>query len=85
MKKVSNFFKEYLHWFIISGSVILCILLAIFSHWSENGQYRTFDGKDAQISEATEKFIEDSKDAMWRLMNEDAPTDEETIKEPIQL
>lgn len=81
MKKTSNaakFVKRNLHWLIIGGVSLLCALFIIFGHTSENGQYRTLDGNDAQIPEATTKFIEDANDAMWRIMNQNAPTDEET-------
>lgn len=81
MKKISKFFKRNLHWFIVGGVSILCALFIIFGHVSENGQYITLDGSDAQIPEATKQFIEDAEAAMYRIMNEDAPTDEETIKE----
>jgi len=81
MKAVSKFLKRNLHWFIVGGVSILCALFIIFGHVSENGQYITLDGNDAQIPEATTKFIEDAEAAMFRIMNEDAPTDEETIKE----
>ena len=81
MKRISKFFKRNLHWFIVGGVSILCALFIIFGHVSENGQYITLDGSDAQIPEATHKFIEDAEAAMYRVMNEDAPTDEETIKE----
>ena len=80
MKAVSKFLKRNLHWFIVGGVTILCALFIIFGHVSENGQYITLDGNDAQIPEATKKFIEDAEAAMYRIMNEDQPTDEETIK-----
>ena len=76
MKKVSKFIKKNLHWFIVLGVGALCALFIIFGHTSENGQYRTLDGNDAQIPESTSKFIEDAEDAMWRIMNQDKPTDE---------
>lgn len=81
MKKINKFFKRNLHWFIVVGVSVLCALFIIFGHVSENGQYITLDGSDAQIPEATKQFIEDAEAAMYRIMNEDAPTDEETIKE----
>lgn len=80
MKAANKFFKKNLHWFIVGSVALLCALFIISGHWSENGQYRTLDGKDAQIPEATTKFIEDAEAAMYRIMNEDTPTDEETIK-----
>lgn len=80
MKAVNKFFKKHLHWFIVGGVALLCVLFIVFGHWSENGQYRTLDGRDAQIPEATKQFVEDAEEAMNRLMNVDAPTDEETVK-----
>lgn len=81
MKKVSKFLKKNLHWLIVGGVALLCASFIIFGHTSKNGQYRTLDGNDAQIPESTAKFIEDSEAAMYRIMNENAPTDAETIKE----
>ena len=81
MKAVSKFIRRNLHWFIVGGVSILCALFIIFGHTSENGQYRTLDGNDAQIPEATTKFIEDAEAAMYRIMNEDRPTDEATMQE----
>ena len=60
--------------------VIICAGFIIFGTKSENGSI-TLDGKPAKIESYTEKFIENSNDALYRLMEEDAPTDEETIKE----
>ena len=37
-------------------------------------------GEPPKIEEYTEKFIESANEALYRIMNEDAPTDEETIK-----
>lgn len=81
MTKLSKFVKKNLHWFIVGGTGLLCALFIIFGHTSENGQYRTLDGNDAKIPEVTTKFIENAEAAMYRIMNEDAPTDEATIKE----
>lgn len=81
MKKASKFIKRNLHWFIVGGMALLCALFIIFGHWSEDGKYRTLDGSDVQINEGTMQFIEDANDALYRIMNEDKPTDEATIKE----
>lgn len=78
MKQVSKFFKKNLHWFVVGGVALLCVLFMLFGHWSENGKYITLDGSDAQIPEATKQFISDAEDAMNRIMNEDKPTDEAT-------
>lgn len=81
MKKIRNFIVDNLPWIIPVAVGILCALFIIFGHTSGDGQYRTLDGNDAQIPEATHKFIEGAEEAMWRIMNEDAPTDEATEKE----
>lgn len=79
MKKISNWLTEHIALFVWLGVAILCTLFIIFGVKSENG-YITLDGKDAHIEAYTEKFIENSNDALYRIMNEEAPTDEETIK-----
>ena len=65
--------------FIVLGVSLLCAAFLIAGKPSENG-FITLNGKDAKIEEYTEKFIENANDALYRIMNEDAPTDEETIK-----
>ena len=79
MKKISNFIVENIHWFIVGFVALLCVIFIMTGTKSENGSI-TLDGKDAQIEEYTEKFIEDANDALYRIMNEDAPTDEETAR-----
>lgn len=80
MKKVSKFVVKNLHWFIVGFVALLCAVFIIFGARSENGSI-TLDGEDAKIEEYTEKFIEDANAALYRIMNEDAPTDEQTIKD----
>jgi hypothetical protein len=80
MKKINNFIRENLHWIIVVLVGLLCAGFMIAGVKNENG-YITLDGKDAQIQEYTTKFIEDSNAALFRIMNEDAPTDEATIQE----
>lgn len=79
MKRISNFIIENLHWFIVGFVALLCTIFIITGTRSESGSI-TLDGKDAQIEEYTQKFIEDANDALYRIMNEDAPTDEETAR-----
>lgn len=81
MKKLSRFIKRNIPWFIVGGVGLLCALFIIFGHWSENGKFRTLDGSDAQILEGTTQFIEDSQAALNRIMNQDKPTDDDTVKE----
>ena len=80
LTKLHKLFTNHIAWWIWFGIAILCAIFIIFGSTSENGSI-TLDGKDAKIEEYTTKFIEDSNDALYRIMNEDAPTDEATIRE----
>lgn len=84
LKKVNNWFSAYLAIWIVLGVGLLCFAFIIFGKTSNNG-FITLNGEDAKIEEYTEKFIENSNDALYRIMNEDAPTDEATIKENAQV
>ena len=87
MKKLNKWFVDNLSWLIVLFVGILCAVFLLCGTKSENGSV-TLDGQNAKIEEYTEKFIEDANDALYRIMNEDAPTDEATIKaneEPVGL
>lgn len=84
MRKISNWLSNHIYIFIWLGVALLCTLFIIFGTKSENGSI-TLDGKDAKIEEYTEKFIENSNEALYRIMEQDAPTDEETIEENAQV
>lgn len=77
--KLTKLFTSHIALFIWLGVAILCTIFILNGTKSDNGSI-TLDGKDAKIEEYTEKFIENANDALYRIMNEDAPTDEETIK-----
>ena len=77
-------FTSALAFWIVFGVAFLCFAFIIFGKTSNNGSI-TLSGEDAKIEEYTEKFIENSNDALYRIMNEDAPTDEATIKENAQV
>ena len=79
-KKVKKFITDNLSWLIVLGVGLLCAIFLICGSYSDNGSI-TLDGKDAQIQEYTTTFIEDANEALNRIMNEDAPTDEATIEE----
>ena len=79
MKKLSNFLSNHLAFIIVTSIAILCSLFVILGKSTESG-YITLNGQDAKIEEYTEKFIENANDALYRIMNEDTPTNEETIK-----
>ena len=81
MSKVNKFCKKYLHWLILAGVGIICAFFIIIGHPSADGTYITLDGNDAKIYDSTEKFIEEARDAMWRIMNEDKPTDDSVMAE----
>lgn len=78
--KIKQALVDYLAWVIVAGVGILCVVFIICGTQSENGSI-TLDGNDAQIGDYTEDFIENANDTLYRIMNEDAPTDESTIKE----
>ena len=80
LTKIKDSLLNSLAWLIVFGVAILCAIFIICGTKTPSGSI-TLDGKDAQIQEYTEKFIEDSNAALYRIMNEDAPTDEATIKE----
>lgn len=78
INKIKEFFVDSLSWFIVLGVALLCTLFLVFGTKAPDGSV-TLDGENAKIQDYTEKFIEDSNAALYRLMNEDAPTDEATI------
>lgn len=80
MKKIKTFLENHIAWWIFMGVAILCTGFIIFGVKSDNG-FITLDGKDAKIEEYTDKFIENANEALYRIVNEDAPTDETTILE----
>lgn len=77
--KLTKLFTSHIALFIWFGVALLCSIFMLTGTKSDNGNI-TLDGKDAKIEDYTEKFIENANDALYRIMNEDAPTDEETIK-----
>lgn len=79
MNKVLKFIENHIAFTIWLGVVILSLAFIVFGSKAENGSI-TLDGKPANIKEYTEKFIENADAALYRIMNENAPTDEETIE-----
>lgn len=78
--KLKKLFTSHIAFWVWFDVAILCTIFIICGKPSENGSI-TLNGQDAKIEEYTEKFIENANDALYRIMNEDAPTDEETIEE----
>ena len=79
VKKLSNWIMNHLALAIWLGVAFLCSLFIVNGNTSDNGSI-TLNGQDAKIEDYTEKFIENANDALYRIMNEDKPTDDETIK-----
>lgn len=79
-KKIKTFFENTLAFWIVAAAIATCAVFLCIGVKSENGSI-TLDGKDAVISENISKAMESFEDSIYRIMNEDAPTDEATIKE----
>lgn len=73
--KIKRFLLDNLAIMILCSVALVCALFLFFGTRSDNGSV-TLDGQDAQIEEYTEKFIENANDALYRIMNQDKPTDE---------
>ena len=84
LSKLGKIWENHLAFWVWFGVATLCLLFIISGTQSDNGSI-TLNGKDAKIEEYTEKFIENANDAIYRIMNEDAPTDEVTISENAQV
>lgn len=78
-KEIKAFFENTLAFWIVTAAIATCVVFLCIGVKSENGSI-TLDGKDAVISENISKAMESFEEAIYRTMNEDAPTDEETIK-----
>lgn len=78
MKKLNKWLTDNLTWLVVAGVGVLCLLFLLFGSVSDNGSI-TLDGGDAVITDATKQWIEDANKALDRIMNQDKPTDEETI------
>ena len=80
MKKLSKWLINNLSWLIVVAVGLLCAGFLLNGTPAGDGSI-TLDGENAKIHDYTEKFIEDANDALYRIMNEDAPTDEATVEE----
>ena len=78
IQKINNYLIEWIPCLIVIGTALICTVFLLCGTKSENGSI-TLDGSDAVIEEYTTKFIEDANDALYRIMNEDVPTDQDTI------
>lgn len=77
MKALRKWLSNHLALLIVIGVAVLCAVFISAGKQSPSGSI-TLDGSDAQIEDYTLEFVEDSKAALARIMNEDKPTDELT-------
>lgn len=89
--KLKNLFENHIAFYIVVGVAALCAIFLLNGTRAENGNI-TLDGNNAKIEESTEKFIEESKNAMLKYASEAVPTkitnadgNEETIDAPTVL
>lgn len=80
MESVKNWLINNIPWLVPLGTILLCVLLMLLGVRANDGSY-TLNGEPAQIPESAKEWMEDSRAALYRVMNEDAPTDEETVTE----
>lgn len=73
--RIRRFFTDNLAFFIVLFVALLCAGFMFYGTRSEDGSV-TLDGQNAQIEDYTKQFIENANDAMYRIMNQDKPTDE---------
>ena len=80
INKLKKYLGNNIAVLIFLAFVGVCGVFLAIGAPSEDGSI-TLDGKNAKIDQSTLDFIEDSQAALARLMNQDAPTDEQTIAE----
>lgn len=80
MKKLKAWLVNNLPWLILLLVALLCATFIFVGSRADDGSI-TLDGNPAKIEDYTKKFIEDSNAALYRIMNEDKPTDEATTLE----
>lgn len=78
--RIRRLVSNHLAIFIVAFVALLCATFALCGTPAGDGSI-TFDGNNAKIEDSTKQFIEDSKAALNRIMNEDAPTDDKLIEE----
>lgn len=80
INKLKKYFSNNIAVLILVAFTAICGTFLVCGTPSEDGSI-TLDGSNAKIEQSTLDFIEDSQAALARLMNQDAPTDEQTIAE----
>ena len=77
--KIRRFFENTLALWIVLVAISTCVVFLCAGTKSENGSI-TINGEDAVISDGIRQIMEDYDSAIYRVMNEDAPTDQATIE-----
>ena len=80
INKVKALLGDSITTLVVLAFAAVCTGFLIFGTPAEDGSI-TLDGSNAKIEQSTLDFIEDSQAALTRLMDQDAPTDAETIAE----
>ncbi len=78
--KARKWFINNLEWLVLVFTALVCLGFLLAGKPAGDGSI-TLDGKEAQIENYTEEFISESQKALNRIMNEDAPTDQEIVEE----
>lgn len=73
MKKINKFIKKNLHWLIVLFVALICATFIVVGKAGEDG-FITVGGGEVKISEGTEKFIEEAKQATIEYAKEAVPT-----------
>lgn len=80
INKLKKYLGNNIAFLIFLAFVGVCGVFLAIGTPSEDGSI-TLDGNNAKIEQSTLDFIEDSKAALARVMEQDAPTDEQTVAE----
>ena len=76
--RIKKFVSDHLAIIVVVFVALLCAIFALNGTPAEDGSI-TLDGNNAKIEDYTKDFIKSSKEALNRIMNEDAPTDDALI------
>lgn len=88
MEKVKRFIIDNLHWLVVGSVAVICALFLIAGHPNEEG-YITLTGSPVTITEETQEFIKEAREAMITYHDTVIPAvvvndkgEEETIEVP---
>ena len=79
MKKIVDFLKNNLHWWVLLGTAILCIVFISVGTKNEEGYYTI--GGDVTITDNTQDFIKEVNKRLSEIMNNGEQTDTATTEE----